>query len=66
MNQAESSERIDLGLAVLATFHRGEKFTCAEIAAWCDCSPERIGQIEREALAKVRNRMRGFADRLSR
>ena len=61
MNQSEKSERIDLGLALLSKLRApGERLTCAEIAGWCDCSPEAIRAIEAKALAKVRRQLKGL------
>lgn len=55
---SEKSERIDLGLAVLSTVAKpGEPLTWEDVAAWCDCHPEAIRQIERRALQKVRRRL---------
>lgn len=49
---------IDLGLALLSTYlEPGVGLTQQDIAAWCDCNPGRIGQIERSALAKLRKRL---------
>ena len=48
-------QNIDLGLALLQTKLRpGVALTQEDIAAWCDCNPGRIGQIERAALAKIK------------
>lgn len=51
----EKSKRIDLGLAILAATRPGERLTCAEIAAYCNCCPERINQIEHTALERLRS-----------
>ena len=49
------SDRIELGLALLAAVARpNEPLSCADIAAWCDCSDVAIRDIERKALAKLR------------
>jgi len=45
---------IDLGLAAARALNPGKQMTCDEIAAYCSCSRNRIHQIERKALAKVR------------
>lgn len=46
---------IDLGLAVSAlSLKPGETRTQREIAAFCDCSYQRIQQIEWRALRKIR------------
>lgn len=55
VNSPEKSERIDLGLAILCATQPGEPLTCAEIAAYCGCCPERINQIEHRALERVRD-----------
>jgi hypothetical protein len=50
--------RIDLGLAVMSAWAKSEVkrgYTSTEIAAWCECSRERIRQIERRALLKLRH-----------
>ena len=49
---------IDLGLALLSCLLRpGETLTSEDMAAWCGCSKSAIQQIERRALAKVRERL---------
>lgn len=60
----DKSQRIDLGLALLARRTLpGETYTHTEIAAYCGCSSERIRQIEMRALRKVRARFK-HADEL--
>lgn len=54
----EKSGRIDLGLAILSAVRPGEQLTCAEIAAYCDCCPQRINQIEAGALERLRGLLR--------
>ena len=57
-NQTEKGNKIDLGLALLSVLLLpGEWLTLDDIAAWCDCSRERIRQIEESALRKVRRRL---------
>ena len=54
-NQSEKSERVDLGLALLSKLRApGERLSCAEAAAWCDCSEIAIRNIEAKALAKAK------------
>jgi hypothetical protein len=49
------SNRIDLGLAILAALARpNESLFHAEIAAWCDRSDDTIRNIEKPALHKLR------------
>jgi hypothetical protein len=53
------SSRIDLGLALLSARRKpGEKFTHADIAAWCGCTPRYIGMVEQRALRKLRAAVR--------
>jgi len=40
----------------------GESLTTHDIAAWCDCTPQAITNIERSAMVKLRNALR-FGDR---
>jgi hypothetical protein len=55
---AEKSERIDLGLEILRVVKRpGQRLSIYDIAAFCDCAPQLIQQIEARALAKVRTAM---------
>jgi DNA-directed RNA polymerase sigma subunit (sigma70/sigma32) len=50
---------IDLGLAISGLHvKRGVGLTHHEIAAFCDCSWQRIWQIEQRALHKLRQRLR--------
>jgi DNA-directed RNA polymerase sigma subunit (sigma70/sigma32) len=44
---------IDLGLAILASTSE-PPHTCRTIAAYCGCSRQRIQQIEKKALRKLR------------
>ncbi len=47
-------QRIDLGLALLGRVAEPRTaYDAAEIAAWCNCSRQRISQIELTALRKV-------------
>jgi hypothetical protein len=47
--------RINLGLAISgATLAPRQHRTCAEIAAYCDCSKQMIHIIEKQALRKIR------------
>lgn len=49
---------IDLGLALLSVVrHPGECLTQQDVAAWCGCSRQRIEQIEKQALRKIRRRL---------
>lgn len=59
-DREKSLERpnIDLGLAVLSIVNReGQRMTLEEIADVCECSIERVRQIEARALAKMRSRL---------
>ena len=47
------TEEIDIGLKVLCAAQPDEPMALNEIAAYCNCSPERIGQIEKIALKKL-------------
>ena len=48
---------IDLGLALLSCFRQpGEPLTAEDIAAWCDCAPKAIQDIEKRAIRKLRQR----------
>jgi hypothetical protein len=48
---------IDLGLALLSCLRKpGQELTCADIAAWCDCSRQSIGALEKRAVRKFRQR----------
>jgi len=50
---------IDLGLAVLCALQKyNERFTHVQIGAACECHPGRISQIEKQALRKIRQRLR--------
>lgn len=56
---ADKRKRVDLGLDLLARRAMpGAAYSHTEIAAWCGCSAERIRQIERRALRKVRARFK--------
>ncbi len=49
-----SSNRIELGLAVMgAVALPGQRYSCDEIAAFCECDEETIRNIEKKALAKM-------------
>lgn len=55
MSQKRRTRRIDLGLAILAVLRQpAVRYTVREIAAWCDCSPTTIINIEQRALRKIR------------
>jgi len=50
---------IDAGLFLLRFFNRyGKGLSQAEIAYVCGCNPGRIGQIERAAIKKLRQRLK--------
>ena len=53
-----SSERIGLGLALMRRRFPCERLTLQQMADYCDCSKERIRQIEEQALRKLRGRLR--------
>lgn len=56
--ELSKTESIDLGLALLAVASiRGVPLTAADIAIWCDCSPQRIRKIEEQAMRKLRRRL---------
>lgn len=56
--QRSKTIRIDAGLALLSLVSkRNEPLTLDDIAAWCDCSRERVRQIEESALKKIRMRL---------
>ncbi len=57
LTPTEKSTRIDLGLDILLATRPGEQLSCVEIAAYCNLTPERIRQIERKALAKLRRKL---------
>jgi hypothetical protein len=49
-------DRIDLGIAILGILIKpGECLTKYDIAAFADCTKQNIDQIERSAIAKVKN-----------
>jgi hypothetical protein len=53
------TERINLGLDLAhASLKAGERLTCEDIAAWCDCTERTIMNIEASALAKLRKALR--------
>lgn len=53
-----NGSEIDLGLAILSVLRLpGECLTQVDIAAWTDCSRQRIEQIEKQALRKIRRRL---------
>jgi hypothetical protein len=54
----QASERIDLGIAVAHALNPGRVLSLRDIASYADCSPETIAQIERKAMAKVREALR--------
>ena len=47
-----------LGLLFAHTLNPGKQLSCEQIAAYADCSRNRIYQIEYKALAKVRRLLR--------
>jgi hypothetical protein len=52
---------INLGLELLTIARKeGEAFTAFDISCWCDCSEQRIQQIERRALEKLRKALEQF------
>ena len=58
-NHAAKTRGIDLGLAVLSAIRQpGERYSRYVIAAACDCCPQLISEIERQALKKLANRLR--------
>jgi hypothetical protein len=58
-NDGTKTERIDLGLAVLASVAPPQTaLSPADIAAWCDCTPAMITGIEARALRRLRERVR--------
>jgi hypothetical protein len=53
------SARINLGIDLLHALREpGERYTRADIAAWCDCRELTVKNIERAALAKLRKALR--------
>jgi hypothetical protein len=62
LNAKQKAHSIDLGLAILHALHQGERFSCADIAAWCDCSPRAIYDIEQRALGRVRKALKATTD----
>ena len=60
-NNNKKTAEIDLGLALLSTVcNPGVELTLEDIAAWCNCSRERIRQIEEIALRKMRKKLKAF------
>jgi hypothetical protein len=58
-NHGAKTERIDLGLALLAAVTPPRTvLSPAEIAAWCDCTPAMITGIEARALRRMREKVR--------
>jgi hypothetical protein len=58
-NEGAKTERIDLGLALLASAAPPHaKLSPADIAAWCGCSPALISGIEARALRRMRAKVR--------
>ncbi len=54
----KKSERINLGLAILSALAEPHaQLSCEDIAAWCDCDPESVKNIEHKAIAAVRRAM---------
>ncbi len=49
---------IDVGLEILCACEVKNPMSLVEIAAYCDCTPERIAQIEQTALMKLRRQRR--------
>ena len=55
----KQSERINLGLAIMAAVARpGHQYSYAEIAAFCDCRIQTIINIERNALRKLKHALK--------
>ena len=60
----KKSARVDLGLALLARVAMpGVRYSYDEIAAFCGCTDAAIYQIERRAIAKLREQLNVHADR---
>jgi hypothetical protein len=58
MDELTKSKRIDLGLDLLALHAKpGQRITVDEIAAWADCSPTYIKQVEKTALEKLKREL---------
>jgi len=58
-NHGAKTDRIDLGLALLAMAAPSDaKLSPAEIAAWCGCTPSLISSIEARALRRMREKVR--------
>jgi hypothetical protein len=58
-NDGEKTDRIDLGLALLASVAPPRTaLSPADIAAWCDCTPAMITAIEARALRRMREKVR--------
>lgn len=63
MGRTAKDAHVDLGLALLSLVAiPNVPLTYYDIAAWCDCSPQAIQNIERDALKKLRNALY-FRDR---
>jgi hypothetical protein len=53
------TERINLGLDLAhLALNPGERLTCEDLAAWCDCTQQTIMNIEASALSKLRKALR--------
>jgi transposase len=58
-NHGAKSDRIDLGLALLANAAEPHAMLSpADIAAWCGCTPHMISSIEARALRRMREKVR--------
>lgn len=58
MRTHEKSGGINLGLAICgALLKPGQCLTQEDIAAFAGCSPQRIGEIERQALRKLHRKL---------
>jgi hypothetical protein len=58
-NHGAKTERIDLGLALLAAAAPPRAtLSAVEIAAWCGCTPAMISSIEARALRRMREKVR--------
>lgn len=65
MPKAKKPDKILTGLRELCAEQTpGRTYTPQEIAARCDCSYERIGQIERQALGRMKKRMQKYTKEL--
>jgi hypothetical protein len=50
----EKKDRTDLGLELMRKWAKpGVRYSCEDIAAWCDCNPQNIQRIEKRAMKKL-------------